>query len=416
LPYTILYHHRTRELDGQRVHIREVQDALRRLGHDVIEVAPLPAREAAGSAETPTLRRRIFNRAARLARGGAYEALEWAYNGPGFVALARAVGRHRPDFIYERYALNTVAGAMAARRFGLPLLLEVNSPLADERREQGRVTFHRVARSLERYVFRQATRVLPVTQVLARRVESSSALSPDRVVVVPNGVRPELFEAARAARERVRRVLQIGDGVVVGAVAFFLDWHGIDVALRSVAALRQAGRRVLVLLVGDGPALPSLRAIAVQEGIADVVRFEGAVPHDRIPGYLAAMDVAVIPRAVEYASPLKLFEYMSAGLPILGPRQDSLLEVLVPDRDGLLFEPENARDFARLLGALVDDPAMRLRLGRAARAAIHERGFTWDAHARRIVDVFERARSTSEISTSRAAASGSVARRARVVR
>src|SRR5947207_2795452 len=129
----ILYHHRTQALDGQRVHIREIQDSLRALGHEVVEVAPVGSNEVAGAKEVPTLSRRLLGTLARLAPKGAYECLELGYNLLGYWNLCRAVRRFRPDVIYERYTLNTVAGTWAARRFGLPLLLEVNAPLAEEK-------------------------------------------------------------------------------------------------------------------------------------------------------------------------------------------------------------------------------------------------------------------------------------------
>src|SRR5437764_2767820 len=114
----ILYHHRTQALDGQRVHIREIQEALRAAGHEVLEVAPVPSAEAAGAEPVPTWQRRFFGRVASWAPRGAYEGLELGYNLLGYARLARAIRRFRPDFLYERYALNTVAGAWASARFG----------------------------------------------------------------------------------------------------------------------------------------------------------------------------------------------------------------------------------------------------------------------------------------------------------
>src|SRR5208337_2471038 len=111
----------------------------------------------------------------------------------------------------------------------------------------------------------------------------------------------------------------------------FREWHGIDLLLRCVARSPLLRERVCVVLVGKGQALSGLKGLASQLGLKDQVRFTGAVPHDQVPSYLAAIDVALIPRAVEYASPLKLFEYMAAGKAIVAPRQENLLEVLTED-------------------------------------------------------------------------------------
>src|ERR1700693_5945325 len=133
----ILYHHRTQALDGQRVHIRELQDALRAAGHEVLEVAPVAAAELAGATPVPTWRRRGFSLLAGLAPRGVYDLLELGYNLIGYRKLCRAIRDFQPDLIYERYASNAVAGVWASRKFGVPLLLEVNSPLAEEKRRLG---------------------------------------------------------------------------------------------------------------------------------------------------------------------------------------------------------------------------------------------------------------------------------------
>ncbi len=389
----ILYHHRTQCPDGQRVHIREVQDALRDLGHEVLEVSPVPAREAAGETPVPTWRRRCLTALTGISPPGVYELLELGYNLVAYQALARAIRRFRPDFLYERYALNTVAGAWVARRFGVPLLLEVNSPLADEKRDQGQLMLYRLARWLENDVLRRATRVLTVTGVLRRRLAGQAGLPPEQILVVPNGVRPEAFEVLSAEREARRRQLDLRGRLVVGAVGFFREWHGIDLLLRCVAGNAVLRERVHVLLVGgDGPAVPGLKATAARLGLAPQVTFAGDVPHGGVPSYLAAMDIGLIPRVVEYASPLKLFEYLAAGLPVVAPRQENLMEILTDGTDALCFTPEDAAGLVCCRLRLVEDDGLRRRIGAAARQTIRQRGLTWAGNAARIVEAFEEAR------------------------
>jgi glycosyltransferase involved in cell wall biosynthesis len=390
--YRILYHHRTQALDGQRVHITTIQRALRQLGHEVLEVSPLPAVEAAGGASVPTLRRRVLEKVAAATPKGAYEGLELAYNFVGFRALASAIRTFKPDFIYERYALNTVAGAWASKRYGVPLLLEVNSPLADEKRALGQLLFYRASRRLEAYVLNRATRVLAVTQVLADILHRSAGLPEQRTVVVHNGTDPEVVQRAAARRAAVRSELGFqSDAVVLGSVGFFREWHGVDQMLDAFAAVRRSSPRTRVLLVGEGPAIPSLQQLVTTHGLTDDVRFTGAVAHDRIPEFLAAMDVVVIPRAVEYASPLKLFEYMAAGKAILAPRQPNLLEVITEDHDALCFRPGDERELLGLIQKVVDDAALRRALGEAAQITIDARQLTWIGNAQRIIDTFEAA-------------------------
>ena len=122
----ILYHHRTRSTDAQRIHIQEIVKAFQGLGHDVEIVSLVPidagqqdAQRDAGDAAWKRLVRRIpFS----------YDLVQLAYNIIGFPLIIAAYFRHRADFIYERYSLLNFAGVLAARMCGIPLVLEVNSP------------------------------------------------------------------------------------------------------------------------------------------------------------------------------------------------------------------------------------------------------------------------------------------------
>jgi glycosyltransferase involved in cell wall biosynthesis len=391
----ILYHHRTQALDGQRVHIRELQDALRAAGHEVLEVAPVAAAETAGARPRRTWRRCLFGLMARMAPRGVYDLLELGYNPIGYRKLARAIRTFRPDCIYERYASNTVAGAWASQKFGVPLLLEINSPLADEKLRLGTLRFYKLCRRLESYTLRHATAVLAVTGVLQHMIVNQEGMPPERIHVVQNGVRSKAFRCSTAVRLARRQMLGLEDRVVIGAVSFFREWHGVDLLLRCVAQNRSVRERVSVLLVGKGPALPHLKALAGQLGLKGQVIFTGAVPHDQVPSYLAAIDIALIPRAVEYASPLKLFEYMAAGKAIIAPRQENLLEVLTEDEDALCFTPEDLMSLETALVQAVNDDALRYKLGEQARRTIDRRGLTWEGNAARVVQVFEELRDGS---------------------
>jgi glycosyltransferase involved in cell wall biosynthesis len=202
-------------------------------------------------------------------------------------------------------------------------------------------------------------------------------------------VRPQAFRCSTAVRLARRQMLGLEDRIVIGAVSFFREWHGIDLLLRCLAQNPLLRKRTRVLLVGKGPALANLKWLAGQLGLKEQVLFTGAVPHGQVPSYLAAIDVALIPRAVEYASPLKLFEYMAAGKAIVAPRQDNLLEVLTEDEDALCFTPEDLTSLESALLQVVNDDALRFKLGDQARQTIERRGLTWEGNAARVVQVFE---------------------------
>ena len=103
--------------------------------------------------------------------------------------------------------------------------------------------------------------------------------------------------------------------------------------------------------------------------------------------HVAAFDIALQPASTEYASPLKLFEYMAQAKAILAPDSANIREILSDGADALLFAEEN---FERMLTTLAGDAALRGRLGAAARESLIRRDFTWAANARRVEAIGER--------------------------
>ena len=154
-----------------------------------------------------------------------YELLEFAYSGLEFFKLAAAIRRERPDAIYERANIHMLSGVWAARLFGLPLLLEVNAPLAEERGKFGGLALPAFAHWSEETAWRNARYVLPVTGVLGAMIEQAG-VSPDRIVVTPNGVNTEKFRLVETAA-RPPLPAAFTSGPVLGFVGYVRAWHGL---------------------------------------------------------------------------------------------------------------------------------------------------------------------------------------------
>lgn len=371
----ILYHHRTVSKDGMDVHIRELLAALERRGHEARVVAPEAAEGSEFGSES-----RLVAAVRRLLPNAVSECLELAYSHLAYRRLREAYLAFGPDVLYERYNLFLLAGLHLKRRYGLPLLLEVNSPLMEERRRYGGLALVPLARWAERRVWRGADVVLVVSHELANRVREAG-VDPDRIVVTPNGVDRRRFVPNSPKRGEVRRELGLDGKLVLGFTGFVRPWHGLDRALDVLAG--DPGERPLhLLVVGDGPARAEIEARARSLGVADRVTFLGIVPRERVGDCVAAFDIALQPSAVPYASPLKMLEYMAVGCAIVAPDQPNIRELLENEVSGLLFDPETPAAFTEAIDRLARDGALRRRLGEAAAAAIDARGLTWDENAR----------------------------------
>jgi glycosyltransferase involved in cell wall biosynthesis len=376
----ILYSHRIQSRDGQSVHVEELVAALRALGHEVTVIGPGFYEAAGFGAES-----RLVALLRRLLPGAVAELAELAYNIPAGRRLARAARAGRPELIYERYNLFYLAGARLARRLGVPYFVEVNAPLAEERARYGGLKLRALARAGERHVWRAADCVLAVTEVLKGRIVAAG-VDPARVRVVPNGVVLERFPPPAAG-------VPAGPPVL-GFVGFVRDWHGLDAVIRGLAAHDGAA---VFRIVGEGPARAALEALAAALGVADRVEFAGLLAHADVPAAVAGFDIALQPRVVDYASPLKIFDYMAAGRAIVAPDQPNIREVLADGRTALLFDPAREGALWAAIARLLADPALRRRLGEAARAELERRDYTWRGNAARIVEWAKAARRGREM-------------------
>jgi glycosyltransferase involved in cell wall biosynthesis len=371
----ILYHHRIRSKDGQFVHLEEMVHALREQGHEIEIVGPRHVEDERFGADAG-----IVAGLKKWLPGAAYEALELAYSLADYRRLAATIRRFRPDVIYERYNLYFPSGLWARRRFRVPLMLEVNAPLFEERRRFGGIALPRLAQWSERFAWRQADLVLPVTEVLAGRVQAMG-VPRERIHVIPNGINERAF-AGLPDRDAAKRGLGLAGRFVLGFVGFMRDWHGLDRVLRFMQ--EQSREDLHALFVGDGPDRGRLTRIAAELGLSSRLTITGVVQREAVPAAIAAFDVALQPAVVEYASPLKLFEYLYVGLPIVAPDSPNIREVLSDGDNGLLFDPGDDASFRGALGRLLADEALRLRLAARARETVRLRDLTWAGNARRV--------------------------------
>jgi glycosyltransferase involved in cell wall biosynthesis len=380
----IIYHHRTRSTDAQRVHIQEMVEAFRSLGHYVRLVSLVPTDRAANDARRDA-QNPLWQRLARHIPL-AYEALQLAYNLIGIPMLVREMWRSQAELLYERYSLFNFTGVLAGKIFGIPTVLEVNSPFALEQGRDRDIRLVRFAAWMERAILNQATRVVVVSTPLAR-ILKAGGIQPEKIEVMTNGVRLEHF-ASQPQSHALRASLGLKPGQkTVGFVGWFRRWHGIEMLLDAyrLSGLRDAGVRLL--LIGDGQAMSELRASVRENQLAESVIFTGPVPHARIPEYLDLVDIAVQPAANEYCCPMKILEYMALAKPIVAPRQENIQEILREPDEARFFVPGDPQSLAEALRAVTSDNTIARRMGENARRAITERGYLWTTNAQRVASV-----------------------------
>jgi glycosyltransferase involved in cell wall biosynthesis len=365
----VLYHHRTQGKAVEGVHIRGITDALRAQGV-AVDIISLPGADPYSSPRTmsPTRQARPWMKLVTRLPEPLFELAELAYNLVAGWRIAIWLLRNRDvDFIYERYSLFMYAPILLARMRGVPIILEVNDSATVERVRP--LSFRRLAMAIERRAFRDASGLVFVSGIFRERARAAhGAMAP--AIVTPNAANIDTFTFSAGQREAARARLGLDGHVVCGYLGGFVPWHAIDRFVHRIAEHLAMAPHLKLLLVGDGATYPALRAHVEARGLSSQVVMTGRVAHDEVPGLLAAMDMAVLPSAGDYTSPVKLFEFMACGVPPVAPDFEPIREVLVEGETGWMFKAGD-------LGAAVErvlehsrDVDGLARVGAAARGYI----------------------------------------------
>jgi glycosyltransferase involved in cell wall biosynthesis len=310
------------------------------------------------------------------------------YSLVAYIRLARKIKEFKPVGIYERYNLYLLAGVWAKRRFGLPLILEVNAPMAQERRKYGGLSWPTLADWVERYVWCNADIVVPVTRVLADYAVSVGVQS-HRIVVIPNGIDLDNYQDLPSQDEAKHR-LGLSGKTIIGFTGFVREWDRLDRVVRWLATARDgAGKDAHLLVIGDGPARATVEECARECGVHDRVTFTGIVARAQVPAMAMAFDIALQTALVPYASPLCLFEYMGLSKAIVAPDQPNHLELLTNGVNAILYDPQDERGIEKALESLCVNADLRQHLASNVSAIISEKGLTWMQHAAKVKRLFE---------------------------
>lgn len=276
---------------------------------------------------------------------------------------------------------------LAARRTGARLVLEVNAPIVDyPRSPKARLDRALLVEPMRRWRERQVRAADLV--VSPSRSILPPWLAPDRVLEIEWGADTSRFKPVPGG---IR--WSAGGSLTCVFAGAFRAWHGAIHLVTAIRTLRSRGiADVGAVFVGDGPERAAVQNAA--RGLTGVT-FTGALPHERMPAALAAADVGIAPFDVArhpplqlafYWSPLKIFEYMATGLPIVAPALPRLRQLVAHDVEGLLYDPERSEGLADAL-AVLRDPDVRRRMGEAARRRA-EAEYSWSAHCARLDRAF----------------------------
>lgn len=354
---------------GASIHAQAVIRVLRNLGHEVHLVTVRP-----GDQDDADLPIHVLS---PVPSGGPAFREEAARRSDAEVAPV--LDDIRPDLVYERYSLwGRTATQWAAAR-GVPSLLEVNAPLVDEQARYRELHDRHAAERVAQSALSSATSVLCVSEGVAAWARQRSA-RPASIHVLPNGVDTDRIRPPERAVTPAE-----ADRFTVGFVGTLKAWHGIDILVSAMGDLvrqeRAADQRPTwrLLVVGDGPMADQIRTQADRLDLTDLVEFTGALPNEQVGRHLHRMDIACAPYPEVqdfYFSPLKIYEYLAAGLPIVASGIGQIPDLLGQGRHGALVPPGDAAALAAQLADLRENEPRRAQWRIESRRVAESR-HTW---------------------------------------
>lgn len=376
---------------GAAVHVKEFAAAMQTLGHE-LKVYHLNLWHQGAASGEPSAWQKIRTALKSKLRRYVGQINQIVANARYAAKERRILQEEKPDALLIRYNMLNFSAVLLAKRMGIPVVLEVNSPMAFERKNlvKDMMFLPALPQLIERMNMKRADAIIVVSKHL-KEYFVNHGISASKISVIPNGVDIERF-SPKISGARVREKHGLKNRIVLGFVGSFHYWHGLENLLRLIEHTQKRHDDVAYLLVGDGPLKKSADEFVAHKNLEKSVVLTGYVPHQEIPEYVAAMDIVLAPYPKMdffYFSPLKLFEYMAAGKPVIASRIGQIAEIIQNEENGLLYAPEKIDELLDKATRLIEHDDDRQRMGSAARQTIVE-SYTWQHNAEMISSVITR--------------------------
>ncbi len=309
-----------------------------------------------------------------------------------FIIIVRRKGRF--DVIYRRHSLFN-SEYLLAKMFNIPLVKEVNGIIVDETRVSrwGNRISLRVMDRIERFSMPKADKIIVVTSRLKEILPKEYGVPSDKIVVIKNGANTDLFKPTDVTEARRELNLSRSDHYVC-FVGRLWQMQRVGHLIKSAPLILEELPDTKFLIVGDGVMKQELISFADEVGVSDTMIFTGIVPHQEVPIYINASDVCVILEDKNFrserlgASPLKLYEYMACGKPVVVSNVEGASEDVADA--GFVFDITNVNEMARAVVTLLKNEQLRKEMGKRGREIAVEK-YSWRIIAEQVAKVCQSA-------------------------
>ncbi|WP_410508082.1 glycosyltransferase family 4 protein [Methanosarcina hadiensis] len=325
-----------------------------------------------------------------------------------FRSSARLIGSETFDVLYTRNPNFGFLAGLFCRSRCKALVYELNGIPEDEsnliksksgeektlqkRRTGGISGYFSSAKSrLKILVLKKALgfsdKIIAVTPGIKANLESAYQIPGDKITVVPNGANTSLFRPLDQEECRKNLGLDLKSPYIcfVGNLA---PWQGVEYLVKAAPSILSRYPDCRFLIVGDGVMKNELISLSREFGIENRFVFTGVVPYDRVPVYINASNVCTAPfilarNAKIGLSPLKLYEYMACGKPVVASAINGVGDALEASKGGLSVPPENPGALAEAISELLENQDLRASMGSKSLSYVTE-NYSWYSVAKQV--------------------------------
>jgi glycosyltransferase involved in cell wall biosynthesis len=292
------------------------------------------------------------------------------------------------DWVYERFAaLQSLGGVF--KKHGIFWILETNAPLFIESKEDRQtLLLSSLARKLEERAYKRCDVLVCVSEELKQIIVESIDVSPNKIVVMSNGVDTTFLDPRHYQAKR------LFDGFTIGFVGTLVEWQGLDLLLEAVSHLRKVNDAdINLVFVGDGPKRGDLEKKANELGLQAHSKFVGHVAREDVPALISGFDVGysgqiALKMGRMYLSPLKLYEYMSMAKPVIAADYQDARHALEDGKTGFMFSSGDKQQLETAIMAAYMSQADLCSMGEKAREeAISQH--SWEVRVKSLIDYIE---------------------------
>jgi glycosyltransferase involved in cell wall biosynthesis len=307
-----------------------------------------------------------------------------------FISGLRILIKHDIDEIYERHHIFDT-GIILAKLFNIPYISEVNGIPTKEAEVSGSYgkSIQKIVRIIEKIILKRADKIVAVSHSIKRIMETEYDIESKNITVIQNGANTDLFKPMDT--KEVRKELNFNRNAnYVGFSGSFASWHGLEDLVKSAPLILKEVVSTKFLLVGAGKRKEQIVQMVNDLNLTDNFIFINKISYEEVPKYVNAFDVCVILKKKDIpGSPLKLWEYMACGKPVIATNTEDF-KALEEYNAGILVDPEKPEEVADAIITLLENRELREEMGKNGRKYVVENR-SWESVAREVEKVMREA-------------------------